>query len=287
MGMKFIGRRTFGVSVAVAALLFFSGLAAADTLKRIQDSGVIRIGYRADAVPHSYTDSAGRPAGYIVDICREVLAAVQERLKPSPVRAEFVVVTAQDRFQAVRDQRVDLLCEPSSVTMARRELVDFSIPTFIDGAGIAFRGKDIDRFEDLAGRRVGVLQGTTSFDLLRATLLPLGVKAEIIPATDHRSGMAMLAEGKIDAYFADRAILAYYYGRLDANRNIKIGNRYFSYETYGLALQRGDTDFRWLVDRTLARLARDGRIDAIANRNFGGSSDELLRAMTVINSLPD
>jgi polar amino acid transport system substrate-binding protein len=285
--MKLIGRQTFGVWIALALLLTFTGAAAADTLKRVQDSGVIRIGYRADALPHSYSDSAGRPAGYIVDICREVVAAVQEKLKPSAVRADFVVVTAQDRFEAVRDNRIDLLCEPSSVTMSRREIVDFSIPTFVDGAGVAFRGKEIDRFEDFAGRKVGVLQGTTSFDLLRSTLLQLGIKGDIVVATDHRSGMGMLADGKIDAYFADRAILAYFYGRLDKNRNIKIGSRYFSYETYGLALQRGDTDFRWLVDRTLARMARDGRIDALASKNFGGSSDELLRAMTVINSLPD
>jgi polar amino acid transport system substrate-binding protein len=273
--------------VAAFALLAAAGLAQADTLKRVQETGVIRIGYRADAQPHSFSDASGRPAGYIVDLCRDVVASLQERLKPAPVRAEFVVVNAQNRFEAVRENRIDLLCEPSSITMSRREIVDFSIPTFVDGAGVAFRGQEIDRFEDFAGRKIGVLGGTTTHDLLRSTLTQLGVKAEIVVATDHRAGIRMLADGKVDAYFADRAILSYLYARREAGQNFKLGKRYFSYETYGLALQRGDAEFRWLVDRTLARLARQGRIEALANKSFGMSADELLRTLIAINSLPD
>jgi ABC-type amino acid transport substrate-binding protein len=42
-------------------------------------------------------------------------------------------VTAADRFEAITQQRADLLCEPTSATLTRRERVDFSIPTFLDG----------------------------------------------------------------------------------------------------------------------------------------------------------
>jgi len=284
--MAGIGRRTFVAVIGLGALLATSNVFA-DTLKRIAESGVIRIGHRSDALPHSYVDQAGRPAGYIVDLCREVAASVQERLKPAPVRIEFVRVTAQDRFEAVRERRIDLLCEPSSITLARRNIVDFSIPTFVDGAGVAFRDKEVTRFEDFAGRKIGVLNGTTTHDLLRTTLAQMGVKAEIVVSSDHGAGMRLLADGKVDAYFADRAILAYLYSRYESNRNFKLGRHHFSYETYGLALERGDVEFRWLVDRTLARLARDGRMAALAARNFGVANDELLNALIVVNSLPD
>ena len=47
--------------------------------------------------------------------------------------------------------------------MPRREMVDFSLPTFIDGAGVISRtSKPVRAFEDLAGKRIGVLGGTTS-----------------------------------------------------------------------------------------------------------------------------
>ncbi len=72
--------------------------ATAGTLDRVRDSGVFRIGYRADAKPYSYRDEHGQAAGYIVDLCTEVAAA----LGPN-VRAEYVLVPPDDRFEAVRD----------------------------------------------------------------------------------------------------------------------------------------------------------------------------------------
>ncbi len=260
--------------------------AQADTLKRIQETGVLRIGHRADARPHSFADGTGNAQGYIVDLCREVALTLRNHLKRD-IRIQFTPVTAQNRFEMVRENKIDLLCEPSSITISRRELVDFSIPTFVDGAGIAFRGKEIERFEDFAGKKIGVLNGTTTHELLKTTLSQLGTRAEIVAVNDHRDGVRLLGEGKLDAYFADRGILAYLYSRRDRGQDFKLGKRYFSYETYGLAMQLGDAPFRLLVDRTLARLARDGKIEALANKNFGMSADELLRTMIAINSLPD
>lgn len=261
--------------------------AAADTLARIRDSGTIRVGHRVDALPHSYVDASGRPVGYIVDICRSVADSVQKHLALSELKTEFVKVTAQNRFEAVRENRIDLLCEPSSITLSRREMVDFSLPTYVDGAGVAFRGEEIARFEDFAGRKVGVLGDTTTHTHLRTALAQLGIKANVEVSADHRAGIRALADGKIDAYFADRAILAYLASRLDKSRNVRIGKRYFSYETYALALTRGDNEFRLVVDRALARMARGGEMYAIAHRNFGNVNDELLGAMIAIISLPD
>ncbi len=260
--------------------------AYADTLKRVQETGVIRIGHRADARPHSFGDGKGSASGYIVDLCREVVQTLRQQLKRD-VKIEYVVVNAQNRFEMVRENKVDLLCEPSSITISRREMVDFSIPTFVDGAGVAYRGTEIERFEDFAGKKVGVLSGTTTQDLLRSTLSQLGLRTEIVAVQDHRDGIKLLGEGKIDAYFADRAILAYLHSRRDRGQEFRLGRKYFSYETYGLALQLGDAPFRLVVDRTLARLAREGRVEALANKNFGMTADELLRTMIAINSLPD
>ena len=70
------------------------------------------------------------------------------------VRPQYVLVPADQRFEAVRDGQVDILCDPSSVTLPRREMVDFSLPTFVDGAGVISRtSKPVQRFEDLGGKR--------------------------------------------------------------------------------------------------------------------------------------
>ena len=261
--------------------------AAGSVLERIEQKGVIKLGYRADAPPYSYRDEKQQPAGFIVDLCREVAAAVAAAAK-GPVRTEYVLVAPPERFEAVREGRVDILCDPASVTLERRELVDFSIPTFLDGAGALSRaGVVIDRFEDLRNRKVGVLGGTTTEQALRGALRGVGVPVEIVTVQDHRTGLDLMTANRIDIYFADRAIIA---AMILQNRipGFQLSQRYFSYETYALAISRDDSAFRLLVDRTLAHLYRTGQIEQIITRTFGRSfQDEMLRAMVAIHSLPE
>jgi ABC-type amino acid transport substrate-binding protein len=269
--------------VILAAALVIASQASAGTIERVRDTGVFRIGYRADAKPYSYQDAMGRPAGYIVDLCREVAAA----LGPD-VRTEYVLVHAGARFQSVAEGKVDILCDPSSVTIARRELVDFSIPTYLDGAGVlSRRSAPVQRFEDLAGKRVGVLVGTTTERLLRDSLQALGLTATVVAVRDHRDGMQLVQDAKLDAYIADRGILAAML-RERGRPGFELSKQYFSYETYALALPRNDSAFRLLVDKTLAALYRTGRINAILAKTFGqGPLDDMLKAMFVINALPE
>ncbi len=270
--------------LTLAALLALaSQTASAGTLDRIRETGVFRIGYRVDARPYSYQDRNGQPAGYIVDLCSEVAAALGPNIHP-----QYVRVPADRRFEAVRDGHVDILCDPSSATLPRREIVDFSLPTFVDGAGVISRtGKPVRYFEDLGGKRIGVLGGTTSEATLRKALDELNLKATIVLAPDHRAGLDLLTDDKVDAYFADRGIIAAMLQE-GGRPGFAISNQYFSYETYALALARDDGAFRLLVDRTLARLYRTGKINAILQKTFGKTpSDELLKAMIIMNSLPD
>ncbi|HEY7687145.1 MAG TPA: transporter substrate-binding domain-containing protein, partial [Dongiaceae bacterium] len=172
--------------------------------------------------------------------------------------------------------------------LARRELVDFSLPTFLDGAGVMSRdAKPVERFEDLQGKRVGVLAGTTTERVLRSGLADLQIKAEIITVRDHREGIALLTGDRIDAYFGDRAILAAFLVQ-EPLPGFRVAKQYFSTETYALALPRNDSPFRLLVDRTLAQLYRSGKVRALLTKTFGRmKQDELLDALFLIHGLPE
>lgn len=268
-------------------LVLITQTADAGTLDRVRESRTIKLGYRVDAKPHSYRTDKGEPAGYAVDLCKEVATTVIQMIG-SAIKTEFVLVPADQRFESVRDGKVDLLCDPSTITLARREMVDFSLPTFLDGASVLYRAnKPVQRYEDFSGKLIGVLSGTTTETTLRQSLADLRINANVVVVRDHRSGMDMLADDKINAYFADRSIIAgllYEGGR----PGFTLGRQYFSYEMHALALPRGDDAFRLLVDRTLSRIYRSGKIDSILAKTFGGAStDEMLKTMFVINSLPD
>ncbi|MEP9353642.1 amino acid ABC transporter substrate-binding protein [Xanthobacter sp. KR7-65] len=261
--------------------------AAAQTLDRLAQGEAFRIGYRHFAPPYSYAAGNGQAAGYIVDLCREVADALKRSQKLPNLKVEFVKVTAEDRFEAVRDGRIDILCEPTSMTMSRRSLVDFSLPTFVDGAGVVTRGPAVKGLEELRDKKVGVLKGTTTEETLRATLGQMGIAATIVSVNDHPEGLKHLADGKLDAYFGDRGILSYLIANAPFGNRLTLSDQYFTFETYALALPRGDQTFRLLVDTTLADLYRTDRIRDIYARSFGKfPPDQFLNALFVINGVP-
>lgn len=260
---------------------------AADTLARVRETGALRLGIRTDAPPYSYRAANGDASGYIVDLCREVAAGVAKSQKIQSLKIDYVEVRSTARLEALRDGKIDILCDPTSMTMSRRAMVDFSLPTFIDGASVLHRANEVRRLEDLRGAKIGVLQGTTTEDVLKSTLAQLGIEAEIIPAQTHPDGVQRLSDGKIDAYFADRGILSYYLLNSRNPSAMKLSEQYYTFETYALALPRGDDKLRLIVDATLAELYRTDRVKQLYARSFGNyPPDQFIRALFVINGVP-
>jgi ABC-type amino acid transport substrate-binding protein len=278
--------RTFLAIVTV--LLLAAQAAAAGTLDRIRSSGEFKIGYRTDAAPFAYLSEIGEPAGYQVDLCREVAAAAKQQLGLDALKVDYVKVTAEDRFETVKEGRIDILCDPATVTLSRRAMVDFSLLTFIDGASVLFRVDGPQNFEALAGQKVGVHAGTTTEAALRKTLADLKIEAEIVQVADHADGLKRLENGEFAAYFADRAILTFLLAKSDARDKLKLSERYFTQEPYALAFAYGDNDFRLLVDRTLAKLYRTGAIAKIFTKTFGnGRPSNILEVMYGMNALAE
>lgn len=281
--------RAFLIAILWAAMAAAvpAAASAADTLARARETGKLRLGFRADAPPYSYRGANGEPAGYIVDLCREVADGVRKSKGLAALKIEYVEVTSASRLEYVRDGKIDMLCDPTSMTMSRRAMVDFSLPTFIDGAAVLHRVNELHRLEELRGKKIGVLRGTTTEEVLKTTLAQLGIAAEVVAVQAHPDGVRSLSEGRIDAYFGDRGILRYHLLNSRNPSDMKLSDEYFTFETYALALPRGDDKFRLLVDATLAELYRTDRVKKIYARNFGNfPPDQFIRALFVINGVP-
>jgi len=280
--------RLFAV-ILTALFLSLPQLAAAATLDRIKQTGEFRIGFREDAPPFAFKDSIGEAGGYSVDLCRTVAAELKREVGLEKIEVKYIAVDAKTRFQAIQDGEIDILCGPTTQTLSRRALVDFSLPTFIDGASVLFRADGPNNFEGLAGKKVGVRAATTTEEALRNTLEKLKIAAEVVPVAQHDEGLGKLQSGEISAYFADRAILTFLLiGSTDPGA-LRLSSRFFTQEPYALALPRGDSDFRLVVDRTLTRLYKSGEILQIFQASFGNKTEatDMLKALYVINRLPE
>ena len=276
------------LTAILLAATFLTGAAEAATLDRIRETGVLKMGFREDAAPYSYRDAVGGPAGYTVDLCRTVALGLKLQLQLEEISIDYIPVGAEDRFQAVQDGKIDILCGATTATLSRRELVDFSLPTFIDGASVLLRADGPGDFSELSGHKVGVRAGTTTEETLKRSLAKDSIDAEVVAVKDHKDGLKQLEDGGIAAYFADQAILVYLAAGSKAKGALHVSERFFTHEPYALALPRGDSDFRLAVDRALSRIYGGGAIRKIFANAFGSAKpSELVRALYLISALPE
>jgi len=279
----------FALSFA-GSLAAGSGPSTAGTIDEIRAAQTIRIAFREDAPPFSYREAGQvEPSGFIVELCRVVAKKLSTQLKIPSLKVSYVPVTAANRFDVIERRDADLLCEPTSATLARRERVDFSIATFVDGASLLTRDTSLHNLRSMAGKTIGVLSGTTTEEKLRGSLKAFGISAEIVPAATHDDGLAMIESGKITAYFADQTILVSLLNRSKEPDKLAIAEEYLSMEPYALALPRGEGEFRLAVDTALSHIYRGGEIGAIFQAAFGPNvrPTEMLKTLYMLSSLPD
>jgi len=261
------------------------------TLKSIQQTKTIRLGYHESSVPFSYLDADKKPAGFTVDICSRVANGIQQQLGLDNLEVKWVLVTEENRFDMVRDGKIDIECGTSTNTLTRQKSVDFSLTIWLDGANFVVDPGRLGarKLGDLAGKKIGVVDNTTTKQVLADTLKRDYINAQIVPVANYLAGMNALKAGNIDAFAADQAVLI---GLAFAVRNqfrVLLGQQNFSYEPFALTVRRKDPDFRLAVNTVVARVLRSGQIVDIYKRWFGsiGEPSPLLMATWASNSLPD
>jgi ABC-type amino acid transport substrate-binding protein len=276
------------IAPLIAAVLALSGAASAATLDLITREKAIRLAYREDAPPFSYTKD-GERTGYMLDLCRAVVVELAAQLHVPSLNITYVPVTAANRFEAITTGKADLLCEATSATLSRREIVDFSISTFVDGASLMVRSDGPASVAGLAGQKIGVLAGTTTETAAKEFLKGAGITATIVPAKTHDEGLAALDGGTVSAYFADRSILLFLAQDSKARDKLRLAEQYLTIEPYALALPHGDEAFRLAVDRALSHIYRTAAVEKIFANTFSGKvkPSEILQTLYAISGLPD
>lgn len=267
--------------------------ASAATLDRLQQTGKLTLGYRADARPFSYKDESGNPSGYAVGLCQQVADKIKSDLGLSALTVEWTPVTVEEELQAVRDGKVDLLCG-SAETLTSRKDVDFSVPIFPGGIGALLRASaPVGLREVLSGRppsgplwrgypaqliekqTLSVVSGTPSEKWLADSLDKLQLAAKVVPVKSYEEGIRRVADGSSNVFFADRSILLDAAKRGPSASDLTVLKRQFTYAPIALALERNDADFRLVVDRALSQLFGSQEFHDLYVKWFGVPNDSV------------
>ncbi len=293
----------------LAALLLPLAASAADKggLDRIRQSGKITLGYRVDARPFAYRDEAGKPAGYSVALCEKIVDEIKLELKLPALAVTWVPVKLDDRFKAVQEGRIDLLCGADTVTLQRRKDLSFSIPIFPGGIGALLRADSPDQLRQVLGegatgtikpiwraspaqilgeRTFTAVGGTTADGWLSGRLEKFKVSAKVAKVPDYDSGVRKVVDREADVLFGDRAILLDAAQRSAQAGDLIVLDRRFTYEPIALALGRGDEELRLVVDRALSRLVGSVEFRDLYVKYFG-SPNEAALAFFRTSALPE
>jgi ABC-type amino acid transport substrate-binding protein len=262
----------------VLTLFLSTSYAQSDTLDRVAKTGELRVGFVPDAAPLSFVDEEGNAAGYSIELCRRIASATRDHLGLEKIRIEFVpLVTIDDRISAIENGDIDIECGSTTVTLSRRERVDFTLMIFITGSAVLSRKSSaIGGVDDLDGTRIAVLRGTTTEDVIRRVIEVNEFDIDLKLIDSHDDGMELLNDSDVDGYASDRAMLI---GQVFRNANAS--NQYamtrsaLSFEPYALMVRRGDTEFRLVADKALASLFRGPRIRRLYQDWFGRYGEPL------------
>ena len=281
------------ILLAACLVLLAADNVAADlsgeTLTAIKARNAFVIGYLKDAYPMSFLDQDGQPAGYSVDLCRAIAAEV-EKAAGGTLNVKYVPLTLDGRFDAVASGAVDIECGTSTITLSRMRKVDFTNTTFLDGGSLLVKKSSaISGIAALVDETVAVIPGTTTERSLREALTRTYVNAKIVEVKSHAEGMAALEAGKVSAYASDRVLLVGLLVKTKNPESFLIAPEQFSYEPYGFAVRRNDSDFRLVANTALARLSRSGTVLKIFDHWFGalGKPGPALITMYLINATPE
>ena len=86
---------------------------------------------------------------------------------------------------------------------------------------------------------------------------------------DQPAGFTALVQGKIDAYTNDGVQLAGLKAKAPNPGEWDVVGEFFTYEPYGMAMRKNETDFRNVVDFTLMEAIESGEYQKLYDKWFG------------------
>ncbi|MFJ2370684.1 ABC transporter substrate-binding protein [Microbacterium sp. NPDC087665] len=268
-----MARKSFprlAVAAAVAAVLALTGCAQTASSDSGSDAGndnpyglitpgQIRVASLGDAKPYTFTDASGEFTGFDV----ELFTDVAER-----IGIDDVVFTGQDfsgLLSAVANGQFDVGVAAIGITDERKKTVDFS-----DGylAGyltvMASPESDITDEDSLAGKRLGVVQGT----LQEAYAVKNFTDTELVRFPDNNAAISAVNSGSIDAHFLDYEAAKEYAEQYGLENAIDIP----SFDApAGFAIAQGNEAFKEALNEALHEAMEDGTWKELYEKWFPGS----------------
>jgi polar amino acid transport system substrate-binding protein len=236
-----------------------SASAAKDNPYHLIEPGTIRVASMGDAKPYTFTDANGEFSGFDVELFKNVAHRIG---------VDDVVFTGQDFsaiLPAVANGQFDAGVAAIGITDERKQTVDFSDGYLAGYLTVLTSDSGIKKEDDLAGKRLGVVQGTLQ-EKYATEHFP---DAQLVRFPDNNSGVSALNSGSIDAHFLDYEAAKQYGKQFDG---LKLAINIPSFDApAGFAIKKGNDAFREALNKALHEAMEDGTWKELYQKWFPGS----------------
>lgn len=259
--MKKILLSIFTAFVAVFLTACGSSESGVNSIERIKNAGVVKIGVFGDKPPFGYVDEKGTNQGYDIIFAKRIA----KELLGDENKVEFVLVEAANRVEFLKSNKVDIILANFTQTPERAEQVDFALPYMKVALGVAVpKDSEIKSVEDLKDKTLILNKGTTA----DAYFTKNHADIKTLKFDQNTETFAALMDKRGDALAHDNTLLfAWVKERPDYKVVIKeLGNQ----DVIAPAVKKGDKELKEFIDNLIISLA--------AEQFFHKAYDESLKA---------
>jgi ABC-type amino acid transport substrate-binding protein len=259
-------RALWGLLLTIFLTAATASVSAQTTLEKIERSVTLTIGTRTGSPPFGYVNKSNEWVGFSIDLVERAIVPVLSKKIGKQIKVEKKESTPQTRIPLLTSNAVDLIAETMTDTQARRESVDFSITYFVTGAQfLVKKGNAITGLKATAGKRIAAQQGSTNARIIRERV----PTAKLVEFPDQPAAFQALAQGQVQAYTNDGIQLAGLRAKAPKPDEWLVVGEFYSYEPYGMAMRKNESDFRHLVNVGLMDAIESGGYFEIYDKWFG------------------
>jgi polar amino acid transport system substrate-binding protein len=234
-----------------------------DSFTKIQSKGTVVIGVDDGFPPMGFKDEKGNIVGFDIDFANAVCAKLG-------IKAEIRKIDWDTKELELSTGKIDMIWNGYTITPEREQKVLFSKPYLASNQVILVANNSkITSKKDLAGKKVGIQNGSSSEDALKAdktTYDSIG-DANIKKYPTNVEAFLDLKIGRVDAVVVDEVVARY-----QATKNpgqYKVLNDSFSKEEYGVGFRKDDKALHDKLQDAMNQVINEGKAKEISVKWFG------------------
>src|SRR5262245_50410622 len=280
------------VTVWLVSVLLFGAatpVLAETVLEKISRTGVLTAGTRGTTIPFAFINEKNQLIGFSIDLLEAIHARLEKKLGKR-IRLDKREVTNATRISLVVNRAIDIECGNTTYTRGRDEAVDFSITFFFTGSQLLVKqGIGIKSLADVAGKRVGVIPGSTNEKAVRASQ----PKADVVTFQEQAAAFLALEQGRIVAFASDGILLAGLAAKARNPKDYEVVGDFFSKDPYACMVPENDSKWRDFVNHTFMELIDNGKYFELYAKWFGARGvvpypmSDQVRTYMLMQSMPE